>query len=280
MPSSLKQILIETKESLRNQSPSPEADAESLITYIKNISKLDLLTKQDEISFNDEEINKLKILIERRINNEPIAYVINKKEFFSRNFYVDKRVLIPRPETEIIIEEVLKRNKKQNISCLDLGTGSGCLIISLFLELQSIGINVKAEAVDISDGALKVASQNAINLKADINFYKSFWFKNVQRKFDYIVANPPYIPENDERVSVETHEHEPHLALYSGVSGEEALSEIISQVPSFLFEDGMFLMEFGAGQGEAVRRLSEKYFKSCEILQDLQGIERVFVGMV
>lgn len=278
MQKSIKSILLKAKDELRSYSSSPEVDAEVLVCFIKNISKLDLITKSENIFFDLHELERLRTLIERRKLKEPVAYLISKKEFFGRDFYVDSRVLIPRPETEIIVEEVLKRNASQNVALLDLGTGSGCIAISLSCEFEKQRIPFCACGVDISEGALEVAAHNAEkHYVKNINFKKSSWFEQVQGTFDFIVSNPPYISEYDNRVHSDTHLYEPHVALYAGQRGDEAIKEILKAVPTFLSPHGMFMFEFGAGQGEGIKNLCLQVFNKVEIKKDLQGIERACI---
>lgn len=216
-------------------------------------------------------------LLERRAAGEPVAYLLGLREFFGRDFQVTPAVLIPRPETELIVELVLGRVAEGAApKLLDLGTGSGALAVTLALELQL----ARVMAVDVSAAALEVAAQNAETLGARVRFIESDWFAAVEETgFDFIVSNPPYIAAGDPHLAEGDVRFEPAGALASGVAGLDDLARITATAPAFLVPGGWLMMEHGYDQAAAVRGLlREAGFDSVTSAQDLAGIERVSFG--
>lgn len=216
-------------------------------------------------------------LLERRAAGEPVAYLLGLREFFGRDFQVTPAVLIPRPETELIVELVRGRVMEGAApKLLDLGTGSGALAVTLALELQL----ARVMAVDVSAAALEVAAQNAETLGARVCFIESDWFAAVEETgFDFIVSNPPYIAAGDPHLAEGDVRFEPAGALASGVAGLDDLARITATAPAFLVPGGWLLMEHGYDQAAAVRGLlREAGFDSVTSAQDLAGIERVSFG--
>jgi len=265
----LKEISQKLKDS--NASNSPQLDAEILVSHITGQSRENLFLNLD---FEIDE-KAIAPLVERRIEGEPIAYIIGKKEFWGMDFVVNENVLIPRPDTELLIE-IAKKKFAQNaeLKILDLGTGSGCIIISLLKEFP----NATGFAVDNSAKALEVASQNAkLNDVRNIEFIKSDWFECMPRtKFDLIVSNPPYIDTSDERVDFSTREFEPSSALFAKNNGLECYKTIASSIGRYLKKDGLALFEFGQDQHEDVAEIFKKCgFENITLHNDLSGIIRV-----
>ncbi len=252
-------------------------DSLILISHALSVSKehiifnpdLELTAKQQELFF---------ALINRRSSREPISHIIEKREFFGRDFFVNHNVLDPRPDSETLIELVVKKIPKEKaIKILEIGVGSGCLIITLLQHfLSSSGI-----ALDISQKALEIAQKNAINHKINnrVEFLESDLFTalNKNHKFDLIISNPPYIPSAEiAQLQDEVKKYEPILALDGGIDGLDFYRKIASQAKEFLCENGLIILEIGKGQEKDVIEIFEKEnFKFLEAKADLAGVERI-----
>lgn len=215
--------------------------------------------------------------LKRRAAGEPVAYLLGLREFFGRDFRVTPAVLIPRPETELIVELVLGRVAAGAApKLLDLGTGSGALAVTLALEVPA----ARVLAVDLSAAAIEVAAQNAAALGARVRFVESNWFSAVDETgFDFIVSNPPYIAAGDPHLAEGDVRFEPPGALASGASGLDDLARITARAPAFLAPGGWLMMEHGYDQAAAVRALLiEAGFEAVASATDLAGIERVSFG--
>ena len=200
-------------------------DLEILARYIFNNKKLIDL---EDISRDIYDISVLKFAIRRRIQKEPISQIIGFRKFWNSNFYINETVLDPRPESELIVEKVLELSNT-NLSLIDLGTGSGCLAISIALERP----NFKIFASDISLDALQIAKINSRYYKTDITFIKSDWFSNINMTFDVIIANPPYISENEySSLPTAIRRFEPKIALTAGFNGLDCYNKIIKTLLS------------------------------------------------
>lgn len=268
-------VLISISEILDGFSATPRLDVEILLLHILKKDRTWLIANNNEEVSQDVR-NKLHELVSERIKGIPVAYLTGNKEFYGLNFKVTPAVLIPRPETEMIVDEALKLNPAPK-NILEIGVGSGCIIVSILSELKKRNIQSKATATDISDEAIGIAKDNAKFHKVDaqINFQKVDLFPEANQKFDLIVSNPPYIPSGSSEVSVGT-KFEPNLALYSGDDGLDCIRKIAENLPSFLSPGGVFLMEFGINQSEAIKDIfSNLGFQSLTILPDLAGIPRV-----
>ncbi|MBS1727934.1 MAG: peptide chain release factor N(5)-glutamine methyltransferase [Armatimonadetes bacterium] len=220
------------------------------------------------LSHPEHEVNALALegLLQRRENGEPLAYILGYREFYGRKFRVDRNVLIPRHETEVLIEKALETENKM-LRVLDLGTGSGCIAITLKLERPEWDV----WATDISSGALQVARENAETLGAEITFRHSNLFDYLEyEKFDLIVSNPPYIGR-DENLPVEVKEFEPETALFADNFGLEIYQKISKDIRCKLEKDGRLLLEIGHLQGKLVSNL----FPGSKVHKDLDGNDRV-----
>jgi release factor glutamine methyltransferase len=253
-------------------------DAALLLGFVLNRDRAFLIANDDR-DLSDEEIECFFELIERRASGEPIQYITGRQEFFGLEFEVNENVLIPRPETEILVEAAIEilREKEIPYFC-DVGTGSGCIPISILANLE----NAKAVAVDISSDALAVARKNAEKHRVAerIEFYESDVFAVFQNpKFDLIVSNPPYIPNKDlPDLPREVREHEPHVALFGGAAGTEIVVRLLTDAPKFLTENSYLMFEIGFAQGDKVRAsIDPNVWQLREILPDLQGIPRIVV---
>ena len=258
--------------------PNAEIDLRILLNYSKNskISKNDIILS----NFDSSQINiKLfNIVLSRRLNNEPISKIINKKNFWKDDFYVNKFVLDPRPESEGIIEESLKliKNKKSKIKILDIGTGSGALAISLAREF----INANILAIDISNEAIKVAKKNVINkrLNNQINIQKKT-INNLYEKFDLIVSNPPYLSKKEiEKVSLEIKNYEPIVALDGGDDGLYFYREFSKKIYKIMNKNSYLILEIGEKQFSDCKEIfSISKLNLLKKTQDLQKKDRILV---
>ena len=269
--------------------------AEIVFSHILNIDRMMLFTKyRDDIE--DEKIEKIRYFIQK-IGREkfPVQYLLNEQEFYGRKFYVDKGVLIPRQDTEILVKkmiDILKHNilktqdfvDKDNINSkvhpkiLDIGVGSGIIGITAALEIESSYVL----GVDISDKALETAQKNKEILKvSNIKFLKSDLFENVEfREFDMIVSNPPYISLNEVGImSDDTLLHEPSEALFAENDGLYFYYEICQKASDYLADFGYLLFEIGYKQGKNVSEIMKNFgFKNIDVIQDLAGLDRVVIG--
>lgn len=245
-----------------------------LFSHILKMRKEQLLINNKQ-ELKEEELKQIDSKVQQIIKGKPIQYIINKQEFMGIDFYVDENVLIPQPDTEILVEEVIKQSKYYNksINILDLCTGSGAIAISIAKNIE----NVKIVASDISESALKVAKKNAIKNKIEIKFIKSNIFNNINEKFDIIVSNPPYIEtENIENLSKEV-KNEPKIALDGGKDGLDFYKEISKNAFEFLKNNGKLIFEIGYNQKESVIKILSKTnkYKNIKCIKDYSGNDRV-----
>lgn len=279
MKSTVKQILFEATNKLRSISDTPSLDASVIFTKVTNLSKVQQIL-QDNLLIDEETENKFNELINKRLNYEPIAYIIEEKEFYGRPFKVNKNTLIPRPDTETLIEEVIKYSKTLNFepSILDLCTGSGCIGITLDNEIPTKSISLS----DISKEALKIAKINAQNLsKTKINIIESNILDNCG-KYDIIVSNPPYLTKKwCEEVSNEV-KKEPILALEGfGEDGLDIIRTIIKDSKNHLNgHQSAIFFECDSRQCNKVKELLEaNSFRDVSIIKDLANKDRVVKGI-
>ncbi|HEV7427390.1 MAG TPA: peptide chain release factor N(5)-glutamine methyltransferase [Thermoanaerobaculia bacterium] len=211
----------------------------------------------------------VEALVQRRIHGEPLQYIRGRAEFFGREFFVDDRVLIPRPETELLVEAAIAR-APHGARVLDVGSGSGCMAITIERERQDLDVT----SIDISIGALAVAKRNARTHQSSVRFAASDVFDGIRGDFDLIVANAPYIPRADyEQLDTEVRDHEPQLALTPGPRGTEVIERILGARCA-----PVVILEIGFGQLGDVRGVANGY-EIVEVINDLAGIERVVVLM-
>lgn len=213
-------------------------------------------------------------LLARRYSGEPLQYIRGKTEFYGREFFVDDRVLIPRPETELLVETALERAPR-NGRVIDIGAGTGCIAISIERERNDLRVT----SVDRSIDALAMARRNRDNLAANVKLAASDLLSAIDGVFDLIVSNPPYVPLHEyEELQVEVRIHEPRLALTPGPRGTETIEQILDQAPLRLTQNGRVILEVGYGQEAAIRTLaSAKGFDVEAFLPDLAGIPRIVV---
>jgi release factor glutamine methyltransferase len=217
---------------------------------------------------------RFRDLCARRLDGEPMAYLRNEREFFGRPFRVDRSVLIPRPETECLVEaalEALRGHTRPRV--LDLGTGSGCIAITLALERD----DAEVVATDVSEGALEVARANAAALGGRVRFVHGDWYAPIRERYHLIVSNPPYVAAGDPHLAELT--SEPIAALSDGADGLSCLRAIVEGAPACLELRGTLAIEHGFDQSEAVRAMvKSKGFGSVHTRRDLAGVERVCVA--
>ena len=262
---------------LSSATSSPSLDAEIILRHVCGIDKITVLTGAP-IFLNSEKLKKLENLLDRRYAGEPIAYITGEKEFWSLTLKVTKDTLIPRPETELLVECVIDKMKTDKLlQILDLGTGSGAIAIALATEFPKAQIT----ATDLSNKALKVAKKNAEICKTqNITFKSGDWLNAVPNLFySIIVCNPPYIRINDPDLDVRQTKFEPDLALFSRNNGMSALQRVIADAPKSLKSNGWLILEHGHKQKESVKKLLyAAQFKSIVHHYDLSGHPRVTVA--
>jgi len=248
---------------------SHRIDSEVILSYILKISREKLLIKEDKIC--NENITKFKSLISRRLKQEPVAYIIARKEFRSEDFFVDKKSLIPRPETELLIDPIVKIFKNKNLFFLDIGVGSGCIIFSILKELnhsKGIGIDICKKAVLNAKINL-----NRFNLKNRVKLLNQSVDQVLNKKFDLIVSNPPYIVKREiNRLANDIRKFEPKIALDGGNDGLDVIKKVIYKSKEILKVKGILALEIGRGQYFSVARvLRENNFRQIRIVKDYQN---------
>ena len=242
-------IAFAEQELKRSNNLNSRLDSEILVSHLINIPRETIYSKLKE-NLPSNKTEELQKLVSRRVKKEPIAYILNNKEFWSTNFYVDRSVLIPRPETEVLIDLILSQisNKNNYLNILDIGTGSGCILISLLKEL----VKAKGIGVDKSTKAIAIAKKNSISQQVD----NRASFKNVNleeikfdKKFDLIVSNPPYLPDVSlKNLNLDIKLYEPKIALQGGVRGVDFLCKIINLASKILKINGLLALEIGDNQ--------------------------------
>ena len=278
----IKDIIIKYSEELKEISATPRLDVETLLQKVLDVDRLYILLNLDRNLDKDEE-NLFNKFIEERLNNRPIAYIVGNREFMGLDFYVQEGVLIPRPDTEILVEEVIEIAKdKGEVNILDIGTGSGAITVSLAKYLE----NAKVTSVDISDIALEIGKKNAISndVSDRINFVKSDLFSSLDKemKFDIVVSNPPYIKkEVIETLDKQVKDYEPHNALEGGIDGLDFYRAITKKAKDYLKKGGILAYEVGHDQSEDVSKLMEMDgYTNIYTKKDLQQIDRVVIGNI
>lgn len=256
---------------------NPRLDAEILLCAVLKCERINLYI-DFERPLDESELAQFKQMVIRRAQGEPLAYILGEKAFMRNMFKVNKYTLVPRPETELLVEHIVKICEQVNkeAKILDIGTGSGAIIVSLLDYLPL----AKGAGVDISVGTLKVAKENAVNIGVSdrVAFLHSDLFTAVpeNKKFDIIVSNPPYIPAKDILTLAKDVQNEPHSALDGGEDGLDFYRSITRQAPLYMAEDGMLAFEIGIGQSEAVAALCrENGFGAVAVGKDYAGIDRM-----
>ncbi|HMS42152.1 MAG TPA: peptide chain release factor N(5)-glutamine methyltransferase [Pyrinomonadaceae bacterium] len=250
-------------------------EANSLLAFALGKDRTFLIA-HSEYELSDEEILRFQAILERRKHRDPFQYIVGTQEFYGLDFIVTNDVLIPRPETELIVENALEMLKTaENSRFLEIGVGSGCISVSILHEAKT----ATAIAVDVSEKALQIALKNADKHQVSdrLELKISNIFSEIKtEKFDLIVSNPPYIDERDfAKLQPEVRDFEPEFALTDGENGLSIIEKIIKDAPQFLKSKGFLLIEIGFNQSDEVRKIcSPEVWQSIEFLSDLQGIPR------
>lgn len=258
---------------------NPQLEALILLSYILDIPKEKVITNQDD-NIPIHKVEELKQLVNKRKSRVPVAYLTRNKEFFGIDFYVEEGVLIPRPETEILVQElILRLPSDRHLTGLEVGVGSGCISIAILKHKP----NVEIIGIDVSEKALEVSAINREKhgVADRLNLRKLSIFDNPDfgLMFDFIVSNPPYISELEYPYLMEEVKFEPKEALISGKEGTEFYEKITNWSTKHLKKGGILAFEIGKGQGEKVSQIMESAgFEKINIVKDLSGIDRVITG--
>ena len=249
--------------------------AEVLLAHSLSVERAYLYAHDNRL-LREDESRALQGLLRDRISGVPLQYIVGRQEFYGRYFHVTPAVLIPRPETEYIIEAVLEiRDQAASPRILDVGTGSGCIAVTLALEIPG----AQVFAGDISAAALQVARENAASLGATVGFVCMDVLDAFSGRFDFIVSNPPYVrPGDNSRLQREVREHEPHVALFSPEDELAIYRRLIAGAEGLLEPGGHLLMEVGIGMDERVSELFKARWEKLETKTDLQGIPRTVIA--
>lgn len=280
MQNTIQSALVEAVDLLRHAGVNEaRMEATSLLMHVLSVDRAFLIA-HPESELSDEQSNRFRKLLGRRAAREPLQYIVGQQEFFKLTFEVTPDVLIPRPETELVVEAALElADRERSISILDVGSGSGCIAISLLNELPK----ARAIATDISSNALEVAQRNAQrhNVSDRVKFIQADSLSQLSQReaFSLIVSNPPYIPTGDIAIlQREVRENEPLTALASGIDGLDHIRALLRETPPLLQHDGYFVFEIGFGQRDAIEQLVDRaIWRLVEVREDLQGIPRTVV---
>jgi len=281
-PWTVRRILDWTTAHLaKHASDSPRLDAEVLLAFARSCERIRLYTNYEDI-VTDEQRTTMRSLVQRRSKAEPVAYLVGKQEFFGLDFYVDRNVLIPRPDTETLVMELVEEAQKlTSPRILDLCTGSGCVAIAAASNCSTASFL----ATDISEAALAIAQQNAETngLQEQIRFLKSDCFNQIpaEAQFDLIASNPPYIPDAEiETLDADVRQHEPRLALSGGADGLDFYRKIIQEAVPRLKEGGQLLLEFSPEQEADLQELltTSGNYRNIRVKTDLANRARVIIA--
>ena len=264
-----------------NNAGVPEArrEAGSLLSFVLGKDRTFLISHAED-QVDDDSFDLFRKNVERRAGGEPLQYITGVQDFFGREFRVTPDVLIPRPETELLVEAAIEVAGGSSVFVCDVGTGSGCIAITLLCEMR----DARAVAVDKSPAALEIAKLNAHNLSVSdrANFFVSDCFDSLDAnefQFDLVVSNPPYVSAGViAGLQREVRDHEPLMALSPGPDGLSLIRRLLKETPAFLKDHGHLIMEIGFDQGEAIKDLVDaRVWHLIEIRPDLQGIPRIVV---
>jgi release factor glutamine methyltransferase len=262
----------------KNKTPNPQLDSEILLSNSIKKDKKHIILNPKEI-LHSEQLEKFNSLIERRKKGEPIAYLINKKEFWKDEFFVNKDVLIPRPDSELIIEQVLKiYSKDMQLQVLDIGTGSGCILLSILKERS----NFYGTGIDISKKSINVSKFNAkqLNLTNRVKFFHSSVDNFNNGKYDIIVSNPPYIEQLSLKyLGKDIVNFEPKLALSGGFDGFSKIRKVINKTSILIKKNGKFILEIGFNQkNKVIKILKEEGFYVNKAIKDYGNNDRCIIS--
>ena len=280
MTQTLKQIRRAAESRLREAGvDTPELDARLLVEHALSLTRNDLFTKADS-PIPDADADRLRALIERRAAHEPVGRILGHREFWTLDLALNADTLEPRPDTETLVEAVLKAipDRAAPLRLLDLGTGTGCILLALLAELP----NASGLGVDLSPNAVAASAANAERngLGDRARFQTGNWADGLSERFDVVVSNPPYIPSAEiATLAPEVREHDPLRALDGGADGLDAYRIIAAQLPGLLVPGGIAGLEVGQGQaGDVARLLDAAGLAPGGIFKDLGGIERCVLG--
>ena len=274
----LENTIKEASKKLKNNNINSHVlDAQIILADIMGLKRESLIIN-DKIDISEGVLKKYNIAIKRRINNEPIAYITGKKEFWSQDFFTNRATLVPRPETELLIYKLVDIFKNKKINILDIGTGTGCILLSLLKELY----NSRGTGIDISPEAIRIARVNSKNL----NLVNRAKFKNFEidkyalERYDLIVSNPPYIPSKDiKKLSKDIINFEPKEALDGGFDGLDLIKKVIYKSNILLKRNGILALEIGFGQYKKVSQiLKYSKFKEYSKIFDYNDNVRCIIG--
>ena len=284
------QWLADAAQALNQVNPTEngKVDALVLLQHATGKSRTQILAF-DETEIDEKVRLKLTALLDRRLKGEPIAYILGEKEFWSLPLNVSEGTLIPRPDTEMLVEKALQialeklEENPSHFRILDLGTGTGAIALALASELSLIcqkkAIQLDVIGVDLMPEVVKLAQSNAEKNQLDVQFLQSRWFEHVEGQFDIIVSNPPYIDETDEHLSQGDVRFEPRSALVAGENGLADLRHLIECAPVHLKDNGYLLLEHGWKQGEEVRSIFwQNHWQGVATIRDYGDNERVTLG--
>ena len=285
-----KEWLAQAMADLAQKNPTENSKIDALVLLQHATGK----SRTQILAFDDTEIDekvrlKLTALLDRRLSGEPIAYILGEKEFWSLPLNVSEGTLIPRPDTEILVEKALQvaleklEKNPPHFRILDLGTGTGAIALALASEISSIchkqQISLEIIGVDLMLDVVALAQSNTERNKLNVQFLQSRWFENITGQFDLIVSNPPYIDAQDEHLRQGDVRFEPLSALVANDAGYADLRHIIELAPSYLNSNGALLLEHGWQQGEKVRSIfQENHWEMVETVRDYGDNERVTLG--
>ncbi len=253
------------------------SDAWILLSAASGLDRGRYILKEQEI-MPDEERSRLETFAEKRLQRIPVQHILGEQEFFGLPFYVNEHVLVPRQDTEVLVEKALEKLKDGD-RILDLCTGSGCILISLLYEAGQKGMKVTGSGLDLSEKALAVAEKNAKRNTVTFcsEWIKSDMFEKADGKYDMILSNPPYIPTAEiEKLMPEVKDHDPRMALDGDQDGLKFYRILARKAPAFLKEGGSLFLEIGAEQaGDVTVLLTENAFEEIRVVKDLAGLDRV-----
>ncbi len=277
------ELLARSAGRLRTLSGSPELDSRLLLGFVLKQSFVQLIARGHQ-QLSAEEFEQYQALLARRIAGEPIAYIVGRKEFYGRDFEVSPAVLIPRPETEMLVDaalEFIAPRKTEALAVVDLGTGSGCIAVSLAAEARRYDADLKVLATDRSREALSIAARNAQAHGVTITFLQADWLQPLAGGFDLILSNPPYLALAEVATASPETRFEPRTALFAGEDGLDDVKRLLRALPELLKPGGLFLCEIGAGQRAAIDQLiADRQYKLLKGFQhsienDLAGRARM-----
>jgi release factor glutamine methyltransferase len=256
---------------------NPRLNAEHLLAHVLGRTRMELYLEFERI-FSETELTALRELVRRRGQGEPLQHLLGTTEFCGQTFLCDKRAMVPRPETEELVELLIADRGSRNAErILDVGTGSGVIALSLAKKFPDAEIG----AVDISEDALALARENAerLGLTARVQFAKSDLLKNISERSDLIIANLPYISMQDRHLLSREVLHDPEVALFAGTRGDELVRQLIEQAPSHLKPGGLLALEIGLGQAGALAELlAQKNYHDIESKSDYSGMTRFLLA--